>query len=62
MNYQNFTDKQLDEMFEATKTLMNLFESQDIWQNLLINEEIYQQLFLLITANMNEQRRRIRSK
>ena len=59
MNLENLSDKQVEQLFEASFKIKEIFESQSDWRKLILDNEIYRKVFLLMSATISEQRRRL---
>jgi len=62
MNYENLTDRQLDELFDAAYKIKELFELEDSWKNLLCDDEVYRKVHIIIFSAMAEIQRRMKEK
>ena len=59
MNYESFTEQELNKMFDSAFQIKVTFESREDWHKLICDDEIYRHLWLLLAKIMNEQKRRI---
>ena len=58
MNYENLTDEQLDELFDAAHKIKELFELEANWKKLILDDEVYRKIYMLIFGAMSEMQRR----
>ena len=62
MNYENLTDEQVEQLFEASFKIKELFELEANWKKLILDDEVYRKIYMLIFGAMSEMQRRMKER